>query len=381
MRIALLFPSLPPALDGIGDYTARLSTTLAEQHEVSVWTTPPSTDNIPNVRVVRGVSFSKRSGPTSLVATGIDEQVDWVVLQYNPFSYGHWGLNLNLAPAIRRLKTACPSTRVGLMVHEPFVPVTNWRWAIQTTWQRWQLWQLGRAADALFFSIVPWVERFRSWFPDTLVRHLPVGSNIPHCPSNRQATRRKWGGPDDACLLGIFGTAHHTRLLPFIREAAQAASDVHPDVRILYVGPHGTEVRRRMHPLPILDAGALPAAEVSHQLSAMDVFLSPFEGGVSARRGSFLAGIQHGLATLSTHGPHTDAFLHDANGTAVLLSPDDDPAAFARNTCALIQDDARRTTLGKTGRQFFEQHFTWSRIGDLMLETFDEVCAPSASLT
>lgn len=370
MRIALLFPTLPPALDGIGDYTACLAATLAERHEVSVWTTDSSAADIPGVRVVRGVSFTKRSGPTSLAATGVDEQVDWVVLQYNPFSYGHWGLNLSLAPAIRRLKAVCPSTRVGLMVHEPFVPVINWRWAILTTWQRWQLWRLGQAADAIFFSIDSWAKRFQSWFPPDRITHLPVSSNIPQVPPAREEIRRQYGLPSDAIVLGIFGTAHPSRLLSFIRRASLEAIDLDSLVTVLYVGPDGNEITRQLAGIPVIDAGPLPADSVSRHLSAMDLYLSPFEGGVSARRGSFLAGIQHGIAAISTHGHHTDAFMHAANGSAFCLAPDDDPAAFTDLTRELLLDDTRRAAVAEAGHRFFQQHFTWSRIADGMVEVF-----------
>jgi len=107
---------------------------------------------------------------------------DWLLLQYNPFSYGRWGLNLDLPLVIRDIKRRQPFIRIALMGHEPFVPISNWRSAIMTTWQRWQLWMLGRSADVVFFSIQPWARKFQTWWPNKPVLHLPVGSNIPRLP-------------------------------------------------------------------------------------------------------------------------------------------------------------------------------------------------------
>src|ERR671916_396556 len=58
---------------------------------------------------------------------------DWLLLQYNPFSYGRWGLNLHLPLIVRRIKQQQPHIRIALMVHEPFVPIENWKFAIMTT--------------------------------------------------------------------------------------------------------------------------------------------------------------------------------------------------------------------------------------------------------
>src|SRR5207244_1468495 len=100
------------------------------------------------------------------------DRPDWVLLQYNPFSYGRWGLNPYLPLVMWRLRRRCPETRFALLVHEPFVPITSWKFAIETVWQRWQLWLLGQNADLIFFSIEPWAQRFRSWFPHKPVLHL-----------------------------------------------------------------------------------------------------------------------------------------------------------------------------------------------------------------
>ena len=373
MHIALLFPTFPPALDGIGDYTARLASTLAAEHTVSVWTTADEVACIPNVAVRQGVSFKTRTGPTSMAAAARCDRPDWVVLQYNPFSYGHRGLNLTLAPALRKIKAASPGTRIAVMVHEPFVPVTNWRWAILTVWQRWQLWHLGQVADALFFSICPWVKRFRSWFPDTPVHHLPVGSNIPRVAASPAHVRECCKVPPGSVVAGIFGTAHHSRRLPYIARASQAALAAGHDLHVLYVGPHGDAVRQSLRSVPVYDAGRLDAPDVSRHFAAMDLYLAPFEEGVSARRGSFLTGIQHGIATVTTRGAHTDTFMHNAHNAAFVLTPDGAPDAFVDATLRLIDEPVRRQQLATEGRRFYDAHFDWSVIAGKMIQTFNRI--------
>jgi glycosyltransferase involved in cell wall biosynthesis len=112
----------------------------------------------------------------------------------------------------------------------------------------------------------------------------------------------------------------------------------------------------------------------------MDLYLAPFRDGVSARRGSFLAGLQHGLATVSTTGPQTDAFLDAQDGVAFLLAPDDDLSAYENHVLTLVEDDALRARIAAGGRALYEEVFSWPRIADRMLSELHSVPAPSSPL-
>jgi glycosyltransferase involved in cell wall biosynthesis len=364
MTLDLVFPVLPPAFDGIGDHTAHLARALGEQkHEVRVWTAQPEATPIPGVQIEHAFDSSPRGGVHAIVPRIAASPPDAIVVQYNPFSYGRWGLNLSLPAALREVRRQCPDTRIAVMVHEPFVPVESWRFAVFTTWQRWQLWQLGGTADVLFFSISPWVQRFQSWFPGTPSLHLPVGSNIPVVPTDRAATRARLGLSAKTVVCGIFGSAHESRDLSLTKEALRSLHATIPDLRVLYVGTSGPALRSHLGELPLIDAGALPAAEVSHHLSAMDLYLSPFRDGVSTRRGSFMAGLQHGIPTVTTTGPDTDPELRAAAGDAFRAGPHGDPGAFSGLVHRLATDGDERRRLGEAGASFYEQKYDWPHVG------------------
>ncbi|NNF57308.1 MAG: glycosyltransferase family 4 protein [Rhodothermaceae bacterium] len=370
MRIDLAFPALPPALNGIGDYTALLAAELATRHVVRVLTAQADAAPIHGVEVVEvgipGVTSgatpgAMRAGP--LLGAVAAAPPDWLIVQYNPFSYGRWGLNLRLPWALQGFRASHPRSRLAVMVHEPFVPVDGWKNAAMTTWQRAQLAALVRAADLVFVSTEQWAQHFARWFPATPVHALPVGSNIPEVPGPPDATmRRRIGIGEHEVVLGLFGSAHPSRLLAFIRTAAETVAESGHAVRVLYVGPHGVPVREALAPIPILDAGPLPAASVSHHFRAMDLYLAPFRKGVSERRGSFMAGLQHGIATVSTQGKHTGPALRCQDGKAFLLAPDRDATCFAQHALALVADPARRAAIGHAGRVYFEHAFSWARI-------------------
>ena len=161
LKIHLVAAALPPALDGIGDYSARLAAELAQIASVKVLTAQPDPAAIPGVTVETVFSVQNPRSVWNLARQIEADPPDWVLLQYNPFSYGKWGLNLPLPLAMRRIKRRCPATKIAVMVHETFVPFgVNWKFRVMTLWQRPQFAVLSRTADVLFFSVDAWAQTF-----------------------------------------------------------------------------------------------------------------------------------------------------------------------------------------------------------------------------
>jgi len=369
VRIDLVFPKLPPALDGIGDHTALLAAALCETgHNVRVLTAQREATGIDGVAIEQAFSMGRRRGIAKLDAAVSSDPPDWLFVQFNQFSYGRWGLNPYVPIALRKVKRRHPRTRIAVMFHEDFVPITSAKFAVMTTWQRAQLWSLGRTADVVFFSIQPWVEQYRTWFPKTPVYHLPVGSNMPFLGYSREEARTRLRIDSDVFVAGIFGSARGSRLLGLVSRASAALRECTDQFLVLYVGPHGDAVQQAMQGMPVIDAGALPADDVSLHLSAMDMHLAPFVDGVSTRRGSFMAGIQHGLPTVSTTGPLTDRMLAERHGRSFVLSDVGDERGFVKASTELAADPMLRKDIGRDAAEFYRTHFDWSvlaeRIGE-----------------
>src|ERR1700751_3323296 len=103
MRIALLSGAFPPKFDGIGDHTWWLSQALAELHqEVTVLTS--HAQNRPQPANVEVVSFFDVSRPKTvsqaLRALDPTNRFDWLIVQYNPFSFGRRGFAPWLVPGL-----------------------------------------------------------------------------------------------------------------------------------------------------------------------------------------------------------------------------------------------------------------------------------------
>ena len=374
--IHLAFPALPPAHDGIGDHTARLAGALAEHVGVTVLTTPAAAAGAvlsPGVRARPALRWRRRYVDASGLAEAVAaERPGALVLQYNPNSWGLQGINPLLPRAFRAARRAHPRLRLGLMVHEPFYPPTTLKRAVLSAAQRRQLRALVRAADVVFVSTEAWEAPLRGWARSgTPFVLLPSGSNVEEAGWTREAARAALGLGADTLVAGVFGTAHYSRLLPLVRvaadrlRAAQAARGA--DFLVLYVGPDGAAVRTALSGLPVRDLGRLPEEGVSQALTAMDLHLVPFFRGVSARRGSFTAGLQHGLPSVSTLGSQTDRFLAEADGAAFLLAPEDDAGTYAAHAVTLASDPVRRRAMAEAARKLYLDTFAWPLLAERVL--------------
>ncbi len=377
MKIDMIVATWPPQLNGIGDYAYCQAEALCGKAKIRVLTGEAAgLMPLSGVEVVPTFSISRPNTVRAIAGKVEADRPDWILLQYNPFAYGHWGRNLHLPLVLRRIKRKHSRVRLAVMIHEPFVPLDRWQFAIMSLWQRWQFRALGDAADVVFVSIDPWALRFRSWFPDTPVVHLPVGSNITRIPIERDEARRRLGIRENTSVLGIFGTFGQARMMELIRGAAQKIHQISPDSVLLYVGPHGAAVRAGTVGIPSITDGPHPSEEVSRRLAAMDVYLAPFTDGVSTRRGSVMAALQHGIATVGTEGALTDSVLRTENGRSLLLADVADAGAFDDRAVRLHCDGLLRQQIGEAGKRLYEQQFAVDKMAARLMETFARFESP-----
>lgn len=369
MRIDIVFPRLPPVLDGIGDHTARLAQTLAAQAcTPRVLTAQSEWRPLAGVAVEKAFHRDHRRGVLRLVDAVSEHPPDWLLLQFEQFSYGRWGLNPFLPLALYRIRRTAPRTRLAVLFHEDYMPATGPASAVMSAWQQPQFRALGHLADVAFFSTEQRAEAYAGSFAGTDVRHLPVGSNMPGVSAERPRQRSALGIDDATVVLGVFGSAHPSRLLSHVGAAVKACRAESTNVAVLYIGPDGDEVRSALGAeADVRDAGPLAPEEVSRHFCAMDVYLAPFRDGVSSRRGSFLTGLQHGVATATTRGPETGPALARQHETAFVAPPCDREDLFARQATRLATSSTLRSTLGQQGRALYDRRYAWPHIARRLL--------------
>jgi glycosyltransferase involved in cell wall biosynthesis len=353
-RIVLVHGDRGHVVDGIRDYTSRLAQELERCCTVEVRGWPaagPVTGAVNSLREARQLG---RLGPRSAI-----------VLQYSPFCFARWGFAPWLA-LWRPLARSGRRPKVAVMVHEPYVPMTGWRWRLMGLWQRLQLAALRRGADAVFTSISPWATMLSAQWPREPVHHLPVGSNLPDGRPERLPSRQRLGIGDEELTIAALGRDHPSWLRDYVVAAANEIAATGRPVSLLRLCASAP-------PLPGLDPrirlyapGFLPAPDLAAHLAAADLFLAPLVDGVSTRRGTLMAALQLGLPVVGTRGELTDPDLLRAT-PALSLSEVGDAAAFAAAAAVLADDPAKRARAAAAARRLYEESFAWPVIADRLL--------------
>jgi glycosyltransferase involved in cell wall biosynthesis len=288
-----------------------------------------------------------------------------LVLQYNPFNWGRRGFAPWLPALIARVRRGPAPPRVALMLHELYMSADSPRHAAMGIWQRAQLAALCSQADAAFTSTETWA-RDRNHVRPSIV-HLPVGSNVPDRREERGAQRAALGAQENDLVLASFGRSHPSRLIGHVESAANAIAAGGRTVMLLNLGDGAPRLTGLSRNVTEITPGRLAAAELATTLAAADLYLAPFVDGVSTRRGSMVAALQHGIPVVGTRGPSTGPLLGRSDGL-VLSDPGDSAAAFAQAARRLADDGAARRSAGAAARELFERHFDWGVIAQRMIE-------------
>lgn len=290
-----------------------------------------------------------------------DDEVDLLLVQYNPFAYGRWGFAPSLAADMAGLRLLPNRPVIAVTVHEPFVPITDLRSLAMSGWQRLQLRAISAAADVVFHPMEYWVDRLGERRPKRVVTYLGVGANVPDGRAGRHATRTRHGWDDQTLVVATLGgshsSKHHGWVAPTLAALFAAGHRVvHAD---LGVDPmvQGVEGVARHAP------GFLDPAALAAHMAAADIFLAPYVDGVSGRRGSLMAALRNEVAVVSTAGGRSDRALAGPDSGVTVVGSTDLPA-FVRAACTLAADELLRQTLAKRAAAVYADHYDWPVLAD-----------------
>jgi glycosyltransferase involved in cell wall biosynthesis len=348
-RLALVAARSLAEADGIRDYTRRLLATLrgvALDAELLEWA-----DGAPRGR-------GGRSHADELQA------MDALVLQYEPFSYGRWGFAPDLARFLARLRRKRPRPLIAVMFHETYVDMKNFRWTLMGAWQRGQLLAIQATADVQLCSIQRWTERLRRTALGRPVHHLPVASNLPDARGRRSAVRGRLRADADTVVLSCMGLRHPGRLHEHVLAAAREAGGAAKSVLLLDLGPGSDSSARLAKNVELRATGFLSADDLAGHIAASDVFLAPYMDGVSTRRTTVMAALQHGIPVVGTTGHLTDDVFRHA--PELVLSDPRRPDRFGDAVTDLVREPEARTRLGAAGQRLYETSFDWPVLADAL---------------
>jgi hypothetical protein len=342
-RIALYCPSLPPERGGVADHTTLLARALAGAG-ADVVVLGRTGDALGGVETTLGVA---PLGEHGLAASAAGTGAGFILVQYVPFLYARFGLAPSLVMGLRALRSA--GVRIGLFVHEPYVPFTRPSWWLTGLPMRWQLRALVRLSDIVCASVPAFLEiARRSAHKDAQLLLLPVGSTIPVVPGSRAAARMALGLDESEIAVGVFSPGASGLRRDWLLRAASAQGG--PPVRWVFFG-RNAEAPPAGFPAgaPSLSLGWVDPAKASEIFRALDIAAQPFDDGLTLRRTSALAALAHGVPLVSSRGPLFDPALD----SAALCAPTEED--FAATLRRLVETPALREAQGRRGHAFYAE--------------------------
>ena len=117
--------------------------------------------------------------------------------------------------------------------------------------------------------------------------------------------------------------------------------------------------------------GHCERARVATLLEASDIYVVPYDDGISTRRGTLLAGLVHNLPVVSTYPSRRSGRFRD--GENVMLVPPGDPIALARAIGMLIASPNLRQKI-RSGARALAAEFSWTHIAADTVAVYREVC-------
>jgi glycosyltransferase involved in cell wall biosynthesis len=358
-RVILVHGDRGAAVDGIRDHTRMLGAELARR-PLAVGGLRLRTGGAASVESVRVL---RRLGGAGASAAA--------VIQYSPFCFGRRGFAPWLPLSLLALRARGRRPTVALMVHESYVPMLSWRWAVMGMWQRLQLAGVRLLSDVVLTSIEAWTSELEAQPPGGPVGHLPVGSNFPDARSRRARERAALGIEEDTVVVSCLGRGHPAWLGDYAVGAVNAIAASGVPVALLELGAEAPALEG-IDPAVVVHApGMLEPDAFAAQLAASDLFLLPLVDGASTRRGSLMAALQHGLPIVATAGHLTDPLLRRETA-ALRLTAVGDRLRFAAAAAELAADPGARAAAGEAARRLYEREFDWPVIADKLLESLPQ---------
>ncbi len=335
----VITPPRLEAFDGIADFSARLTGALAAQ--------------APTALVEAGAAAGPwhESGGSATA----------IFLQYAP----HLLSGPDHRPLLRWLRAAHQrSTPIVVTMHEMWPPPNgSLRRTISRALHRRRVWRAcalathlvcpqGRSARELRAAGLP------AATPITLI---PVGSNIERADQPPLAPRSQY----TVTLFGQPAAMHRPTLAAVAAWLDRRGGAVtlrwlnrsEPEARQVWQGALG------LPDAHVEFFGGLDTAHASAVLASGDLALAPYDDGVSTRRTTLAAQLQHGRPVIGTDGPSTDDLLRHSPALDLvpLTRPSVAEDVVARLDAAL-DDPARRSAMSTAARDLYDTALSWPTI-------------------
>ena len=356
----------PPQAGGVSDYSRLVARGLAAAGDaVHVWA-PENSGTDPGDDGVTIHRLAGHFGPRALaeLSRSIGRRAGArLLVQYVPHAFGFKAMNLPFC--LWLYAHTRKNGGAAVMFHEVnlgFLPGDPARYRVLDAATKVMAMLVARSAAQIFVAAPVWEPLLRRYVAhDQPISWLPVPSTVAvvdDCARIAGARRRyaPAGGP----VIGHFGT-RPPAIAAMLRALIPRILAANPALTMVLIGANGDTFRESIVrenlelSARVVATGVLSAAELSIAISSCDVMAQPYPDGVSSRRTSVMAALDHARATVTTDGLFTEPLWRQSE--AVALVEADDAGAFASAVTELVADDARRRRYASTAKALYANRF------------------------
>ena len=373
-RVLFVTGEYPPRIGGVGDHVARLAAAFTARGLACHVATESRSTNDLAARVHAVGSGLPLQAVVETMRVVRRVRPDVIHLHYQAGAFVRPGEMMSLARLWPRL--AGPS-RLAVTFHDLHRPYLfpkagRLREAVVRS--------LGRGATtAIYVDEVDRRQAVAEGYGEANSHWIPAGPTIepPANGGDRGAARAALDLDPDAFVVGFFGFRQRSKGIEVLAHAMRRTELARPGVRLALIGAAGppTSARRAEPPVPpgtfdgvcLVDAGEQRPEEISRWLVACDAIALPFLDGLSARRGSFMNAVAHGIPVVTTVPPVEGAV--DVGEDEVALLAPGDAAGLAKALAEIRDDAARRRQLAQGSRAIAARH-TWAEIAERTLAAY-----------
>jgi glycosyltransferase involved in cell wall biosynthesis len=331
-----------------------------------------SADSVETVTGAGGIIVHRlpgRFGPRALVKLSrmLERHAgERLLIQYVPHAFGFKAMNLPFC-----LWLYAHTRKYGgamVMFHEVelgILPGDPMRYRLIDAANKWMARLAVRSAAQIFIAASVWETILRRYNTEGRpIAWLPVPSTIAVVDDNARIAAAKLhmvpgGGP----VVGHFGT-----FAPAIAAMLQAIIPrvlaLDSTATMILIGSNSDTFREALlseNPAlagRIRATGALQAEEVSLAISSCDVMMQPYPDGVSSRRTSMMAALEHARAIITTTGPFTEPLWQQSHAVSIVRT--EDANAFAAAVGALIGNATLRERYATAAKALYASRFDLS---------------------
>lgn len=375
-RTLLVTNDFPPAVGGIQSYLDDYTDRLPPEDLTVLASTPPHSEQaVAQFDGSRRFSVHRVPTPVLLPTPSVGHRMEELIRSEHIETVWFGAsapLGLLCARAKRAGATRVVSTTHGHEVGWSMLPGTSSA-----------LRRIFRESDVLTYISQYTLGRLRPWIPDTTqLVQLPSGIDVDRFhpdPEARTRLRTRYGLGDAPTVVCVSRLVHRKGQDTLIRVWPRVTAAV-PGARLVIVGwgpyARGLAKLKRSSPVraDILLTGKVPFEELPGHVAMGDVFAMPCRtrgGGLDVEGLGivFLEASASGLPVVAgDSGGAPETVLEDVTGTVVGGRDED---ALVDALVDLLRDPARRERMGRAGRQWMVDNWTWPHLVERLVSAID----------